>query len=368
MSKRLRITMGEQAFYADLCEAEAPAAVSALEEAGGFDTLLFAADVCYGELTFATPARDYWDQQNVQQQTRPGDVTFYNDWSAVCIFTRRMEQFAPGAKVAQVRAEDLPRFQRLYKKVWGSRGARIHCEVVSVDDATGAERHLGPEQPPRRRAVPPVARFDALLREVWLDRPVELDDMVARNAATARELGVWAYAWGELVNLSDMLLVLIRMARQKNGSVRTLRAVAAEQCRFFSDAFGSSAHMIDTRLILLEAASYLEGAETYEQLVDLARAVQLWVLQMSFWCNLELPWDAMSRTLHRAWNPDVPLPAGEAGKNGKGHGKHGKKSKGDHKAKEHKGHGKKGKKPKQPKKPGKHAKKGEKNATAGGKA
>lgn len=359
MSKRLGITIGEQVFYADLCEEEAPAAVSALEAAGGFDTLLFAADVCYGELTFPTPARDYWERHNVQQETQPGDVTFYNDWSAVCIFTQRMEQFAPGAKVAQVRPDDLPRFQRLYARVWGSRGVRMHCEVVSVDDATGAERHLGPERSPRRPAAPAVARFDALLREVWLDRPVELDDMVTRNATTARELGVWAYAWGELINLSDMLLVLIRMAQQKNGSVRTLRAVAAEQCRFFSPAFGSSAHMVDTRLILQEAASYLECAETYEQFVDLARAVQLWVLQMSFWCNLELPWDVMSRTLHRAWNPDVPLPAGDAkGRDKKsskpGKGKKGKKSKG-HKS------GKKGKKDKK-------RKKGEKNATAGDEA
>ncbi|MGN0076712.1 MAG: hypothetical protein ACI38Z_07065 [Parafannyhessea sp.] len=362
MAKRLRITVGEQVFYADLCEAEAPAAVAALEAAGGFDSLLFAADVCYGELTFGTPARDYCERQNVQQETLPGDVTFYNDWSAICIFTQPMEQFAPGAKVAQVRPDDLPRLRHLYVKVWGSHGLRVHCEVVSVDEATGAERHLGPKTTPRRQAVPPVARFEALLREIWLDRPVELDDMVARNATTARELGVWAYAWGELVNLSDMLLVLVRMARQKNGSVRTLRAVAAEQCRFFSDAFGSSAHMIDTRLILLEAASYLEGAETYEQFVDLARAVQLWVLQMSLWCNLELPWDAMSRTLHRAWNPDVPLPAGERKGKGKKSGKGDGKPGGHDKGAKHKKHDKK------KHKSGKKDRKGEKDAASGDEA
>ena len=360
MSKRLKITIDGQALYADLCEAEAPGAVAALEQAGGFESVLFAADVCYGELTFATPASDYWDEQNVQEETLPGDVTFYNDWSAVCIFTQRVEQFAPGAKVAQIRPIDLPAFQELYERVWCHQGVRLRCEVVECDEA-GTERHLGPASTPRHIAPPAVARFEALLREIWLERPVELDDMVERNATTGRELGVWAYAWGELVNLSDMLLVLMRMARQKNGGVRTLRAVAAEQCRFFSEVFGSSAHMVDTRLILAEAASYLEGTETYEAFVELARAVQLWVLQMSFWCDMELPWDVMSRTLHEAWNPDVPTAGASASEPGRG-GKHKKDAKPKKKRKKCKGEkdkgAEKGKKSKKKAEKGRKAKQG----------
>ncbi|MCI7218383.1 hypothetical protein [Parafannyhessea umbonata] len=360
MSKRLKITIDGQTLYADLCEAEAPGAVAALEQAGGFESVLFAADVCYGELTFATPASDYWDEQNVQEETLPGDVTLYNDWSAVCIFTQRMEQFAPGAKVAQIRSADLPAFQELYARVWSHQGVRLRCEVVECDEA-GTERHLGPTSTPRHMAPPAVARFEALLREIWLERPVELDDMVERNATTGRELGVWAYAWGELVNLSDMLLVLMRMARQKNGGVRTLRAVAAEQCRFFSEVFGSSAHMVDTRLILAEAASYLEGTETYEAFVELARAVQLWVLQMSFWCDMELPWDVMSRTLHEAWNPDVPTAGASASEPGRG-GKHKKDAKPKKKRKKCKGEkdkgAEKGKKSKKKAEKGRKAKQG----------
>ena len=360
MSKRLKITIDGQTLYADLCEAEAPGAVAALEQAGGFESVLFAADVCYGELTFATPASDYWDEQNVQEETLPGDVTLYNDWSAVCIFTQRMEQFAPGAKVAQIRSADLPAFQELYARVWSHQGVRLRCEVVECDEA-GTERHLGPTSTPRHMAPPAVARFEALLREIWLERPVELDDMVERNATTGRELGVWAYAWGELVNLSDMLLVLMRMARQKNGGVRTLRAVAAEQCRFFSEVFGSSAHMVDTRLILAEAASYLEGTETYEAFVELARAVQLWVLQMSFWCDMELPWDVMSRTLHEAWTPDVPTAGASASEPGRG-GKHKKDAKPKKKRKKCKGEkdkgAEKGKKSKKKAEKGRKAKQG----------
>lgn len=360
MSKRLKITIDGQTLYADLCEAEAPGAVAALEQAGGFESVLFAADVCYGDLTFATPASDYWDEQNVQEETLPGDVTLYNDWSAVCIFTQRMEQFAPGAKVAQIRSADLPAFQELYARVWSHQGVRLRCEVVECDEA-GTERHLGPTSTPRHMAPPAVARFEALLREIWLERPVELDDMVERNATTGRELGVWAYAWGELVNLSDMLLVLMRMARQKNGGVRTLRAVAAEQCRFFSEVFGSSAHMVDTRLILAEAASYLEGTETYEAFVELARAVQLWVLQMSFWCDMELPWDVMSRTLHEAWNPDVPTAGASASEPGRG-GKHKKDAKPKKKRKKCKGEkdkgAEKGKKSKKKAEKGRKAKQG----------
>ena len=170
MSKRLKITIDGQALYADLCEAEAPGAVAALEQAGGFESVLFAADVCYGELTFATPASDYWDEQNVREETLPGDVTFYNDWSSVCIFTQRVEQFAPGAKVAQIRPIDLPAFQELYERVWCHQGVRLRCEVVECDEA-GTERHLGPASTPRHIAPPAVARFEALLRAKRDDRP-----------------------------------------------------------------------------------------------------------------------------------------------------------------------------------------------------
>jgi len=119
--------------------------------------------------------------------------------------------------------------------------------------------------------------------------------------------------------------------------------------------------MVDTRLILAEAASYLEGAETYEAFVELARAVQLWVLQMSFWCDMELPWDVMSRTLHEAWNPDVPAAGASASEPGRG-GKHKKDAKPKKKRKKCKGEkdkgAEKGKKSKKKAEKGRKAKQG----------
>lgn len=308
MKKQLKIVVDGEAFYAGLCVDEAPDAVAALEAAGPFETVLFSADVCYGEMTFTTPVDDYWLEENVQPETKPGDVTFYDEWSAVCLFTREMEQFGPGAKVAQIAPEDLPRFQRLYDEIWHHPGRRVSVAVVERDDATGEERPCGaPAQEGAADAAgevgPAVSRLQSYLREIWLDRPAELDGMRLRNASTARELGVWAYAWGELVNLSDMLLCLMGMARRGEGDVATLGAVAAEQCRFFATIFESSAHMPRTKAILEEVADDYGTVTDRTGFLALTRAAQRWILQMCLWCDMELPWDRMSATLHEAWNP-----------------------------------------------------------------
>lgn len=358
MAKRLRLTVDGTELYADLLTKEAPLACIEMERAGRFRTVLFAANVCYGEMTFNTPVADYWGEQNVQAETEPGDVTFYNDWSSVCVFTRRMEQFGPGAKFAQVRGEDLPAFQRLAERAWHEQPITVEVEVVS--DSAGEEPCVLPA-PERLFPLPAPKTLEVRVLEdeleaIWLRRPDEIDRMVERNAQTGREFGVWAYAWGEAVTLADFLRVLLGMAYEREGSVRTLRAVAARELRFFSPIFRDSAHMAHVSELLEEAAGAYGEVVSFAEFYALTRAVQRYLVQLSFWLDMELPWDGVSALVHRAWNPGLPDPnlpggvdgdaerdgkgnkgGGHKGKKGKGKSKGGGKGKGRKKGKGHKG-------------------------------
>lgn len=154
------------------------------------------------------------------------------------------------------------------------------------------------------------------LEAIWLKRPGEIDRMVERNAQTGREFGVWAYAWGEAVTLADFLRVLLGMAYEREGSVRTLRAVAARELRFFSPIFRDSAHMAHVSELLEEAAAAYGEVVSFAEFYALTRAVQRYLVQLSFWLDMELPWDGVSALVHRAWNPELPdpnLPGGADG-------------------------------------------------------
>lgn len=337
MARQLKMTIGDEVFYASVTEDGSPR-LAALESAGAFESWVLAANVNEGELFFPTPVRDLPDAADIRvDMAQPGDVTFFDDWNTLCLFTSETDPTTTGRLVARIAQEDLPRLRKLYRRVWRGGRVRVTVRLVDVDLQTGAEKALGPEHPAAAPMQPAVARLESLLEEIWLERPYELDDMVAAQADTGRELGVWAYAWGQLMSLSDMLLVLMGMAQEKDGSVRTLRAVAAEQCRSFSVSLGTQAHMVDTQLILAEIASYFGTVETYESYLGLARAAQRWVLQMAFWCNLELPWGRLSKALHKAWNPGEALVEPSAAEDGHKKKSEKKKAKGKDGHKKHAG-------------------------------
>ncbi|MBQ3268277.1 MAG: hypothetical protein IJH08_10220 [Atopobiaceae bacterium] len=310
--KQLRLTIGDVVLNADLLVDEAPITCAAIEELGPFASALFAANVCYGEFTFSVPLPDLMAAENVQPDTKPGQVSWYPDWQCVCVFTQEMEQWGPTPKFAQIREEDLPAFQELAGELWHQQGIPVIVEVVEEGTEASATKAVGwrgfsqENVPEGARDV--LAHLEREVTALWTNRPEELSQMVARNATTGREAAVWAYAWGEIVNLGDMLISISNLAREGRGDAATLALVAAEQCRFFAGAFSGTHHMPKAAETLRKSADALECATTYEELLAVLRPVQVWCNQMHFWTSAELPWDSVSDVVHIEWNPEYPDP------------------------------------------------------------
>lgn len=310
--KQLRLTIGDVVLHADLLYDEAPITCAAIEGVGAFESALFSANVCFGEFTFAVPLPELLETENVRPETHAGQVSWYPDWQCVCVFTQEMEQFGPTAQFASIREEDLPAFQELAADLWHAQGATVRVEVVE-EGAVGSDGEpvgwLGfPRENAPEGAKELLDDLDGQMAYLWTRRPDELSQMVARNATTGREAAVWAYAWGELGNLGDMLISIANIARSGRGHVSTLSLVAAEQCRFFAGVFESSAHMPGVRETLERSADALASARTRAELLAVIRPVQVWCAQMGFWASAELPWDSVCDVVHIEWNPEYPDP------------------------------------------------------------
>lgn len=311
--KLLKLTVGEEILHARLLEDEAPKTCAAFEGVAPFSSALFSANVCFGEFTFAAPLPNLLETENVREDTHVGQVAWYPDWQCVCVFTQEMQQFGATAQFAEICEEDLPVFQDLAEFLWHEQGIPVTVEVVEEgaetpepDDAPGW-RGFGREGLPEG-AKALLDDLDEQMEYLWDERPGELSQMVARNATTAREMAVWAYAWGELVNLGDMLISISDIARSGRGDAVTLALAAAEQCRFFAGVFDSSAHMPSVANTLRRSAEAIELAQTHEQLLAVLRPVQVWCAQMGFWASAELPWDSACDVVHMEWNPELPDP------------------------------------------------------------
>lgn len=137
---------------------------------------------------------------------------------------------------------------------------------------------------------------------IWLDRPADVDRMVGRNFDTGKEFSVWAYSWGYLSNLGDLMYEYFQVGNAGEGDLATLKMLAARQCRRYAESFEHSAHMSDCYTLLREAAEGFEAVGSHEAFAKLARTLQRYLMQLSFWVDIELPWAEVSTYVDDVWH------------------------------------------------------------------
>lgn len=140
--------------------------------------------------------------------------------------------------------------------------------------------------------------------EMWLDRPQDVGRMVGRNYATGKEFAVWAYCWGYLGNLGDWLYSLHGISEKREGDVGTLGLLYAQRCREYASIFRATGHMEDLASLLEDAAVGFESAKAHEELSQLSRTLQRYVMQLSFWVDIELPWAEVSELVDKRWHEE----------------------------------------------------------------
>ena len=127
-----------------------------------------------------------------------------------------------------------------------------------------------------------LAKIDVATQAMWTSKPADVARMVGRNFDTGKEFSVWAYSWGYLS-----------------------KALAARQCRRYADSFEHSAHMSDTYTLLREAAEGFERVEDHAGFAKLARTLQRFLMQMSFWIDIELPWAEVCSFIDKRWHDEA---------------------------------------------------------------
>jgi hypothetical protein len=130
--------------------------------------------------------------------------------------------------------------------------------------------------------------------DMWLTKPEDVRRMVGRNFDTGKEFSVWAYIWGYLGNLSDLLNLVYDLTATGEGDLGTYKTLLAANCRALAGTFNHTAHMYDCEALLNDAADTFEALKTFEELRSLARALQRYAIQLSFWVDMELPWAKVS--------------------------------------------------------------------------
>lgn len=309
--KMLKITLGNKDFMADLCVEEAPQTVAAFEAAGPFTSFIFAANICSNEVTWNTPVAELDVLENKVFYEDPGNIVFYPPWGCICAFFGPTEPVGWCTKFAKITDADLPGFIAEADKVWHTQGGSVTTAVVEVDDGyeAEAENAAGVECVSEAAGMAATAEGAAIVEKIaaatqsiWTERPADVDRMIGRNYDTGKEFSVWAYSWGYLSNLGDLMYEYFQLGTAGEGDLTTLKLLAARQCRRYSGSFEHSAHMSDTYTLLLEAADGFERVGSHAEFAKLARTLQRFVMQVSFWVDIELPWAEVSTFVDAHWH------------------------------------------------------------------
>lgn len=149
-----------------------------------------------------------------------------------------------------------------------------------------------------------VERLHEAEQGIWLDRPEDVERMVRRNYDTGKEFSVWAYTWGYLGNLGDVLYDCQQVAKEDGpeADARVLSRFMGRQCTRVAGALEHAAHMDDCCQILREAAAAFDEVSSFPELKKLARALQRYLMQLSFWVDMELPWAKVCALVDREWH------------------------------------------------------------------
>lgn len=149
-----------------------------------------------------------------------------------------------------------------------------------------------------------IKKLDAATKAMWMERPTDVERMVGRNFDTGKEFSVWVYTWGDLGNLGDLLYEYYQIGLSGSGDLVTVRTLASRQCVRYASALKNTAHLNDCVAILDEAAEAFKGVGDFEDLARLSRHLQRYVMHLSFWVDMELPWPEVSELVDQRWHQD----------------------------------------------------------------
>lgn len=133
----------------------------------------------------------------------------------------------------------------------------------------------------------------------WLTEPADIGEMKKKNLSITKEFPVYVYCSGHIENIATLIYDFYLRAKQREGDLDTVKSIAAEEANRFSEIFGVYYSMHDLSGFLKRSAAAYKQALNFEEVAELSRILQHYLVLMSFWVDTAIPWDKVNDAFHK---------------------------------------------------------------------
>jgi hypothetical protein len=141
--------------------------------------------------------------------------------------------------------------------------------------------------------------INAYVHQYWLTEPGDLANLRKKNNEIAKEFPVYLYCSGHIENIATLIYDFYLRAKRCDGDLETVKSIAAEEADRFSEIFGVYYNMDDLAGFLKRSAAEYREVKSFQELEELSRILQHYLVLMSFWVDLAINWSEVNDSFHK---------------------------------------------------------------------
>lgn len=153
---------------------------------------------------------------------------------------------------------------------------------------------------PVHTAVEHIARARAA---ITFEEPADIGRLFQQRGTRGQRATSTVYAMMKLAQLTVILGHLRDLALKGEMDLPTLKAVAAEQMKFYGKTYGGFYQMTDTAAIVQTGLESLPAVETLADFAELAGVVSNYVGRIEYWVDARVPWPQLGAAFETAIQP-----------------------------------------------------------------
>lgn len=129
--------------------------------------------------------------------------------------------------------------------------------------------------------------------QAWLEQPSDITSMLSFNHETGKNFIVVVYLNGFLDNNTILLYNYYMMAKEEKCDFETLKLLIANTFSDIGMALKTDYHMTDSHTLLMRASCEAHQTSHHQELYELAKTVQFYLVRLFYWADLCMPWKEM---------------------------------------------------------------------------
>ena len=139
-----------------------------------------------------------------------------------------------------------------------------------------------------------LTEINLALEKIWLDQPADIAKMLSRNVDNGKNFSVWTYCYGHTEALASVGYTYYLWGKQHKGELETIKTIATDEMHRYAGIMKIYYYMDDMSGLLDKASEAYAQVESYEEFALLSQTLQHYLVQMSYWVDMSIPWDKVS--------------------------------------------------------------------------